>query len=214
MKISPATPKPLYRTTPEDELDQKLREVSRSYEKHFLSEMVKAMRASIPESELLKKGMAEKIYSEKMDEQYVESWGDSGGIGLADLIYQDVKEKILGHTDTAPETLPKVMMPMPLKEEEPPILKMKEESFEMSLPSSEDSQAVLAPMDGKVVETHQVGSRAYLRLDQGLYGTSILSFQGLPSSLRSGDVVTASQELGRVADALKPVHWKWVRNKV
>ncbi len=70
----------------------KVDEVAKMYEKQFLREMVKAMRGTVSYG-AEKPSMGEKIYRDQLDEQYVESWGDNGGIGLGDLIYEQVMER-------------------------------------------------------------------------------------------------------------------------
>lgn len=73
--------------------EAKLREASKMYEQYFLNEMVKAMRSTVDHSSLTEPSMAEKIYSEKLDDQYVETWSARGGVGLADIIYNQIHEK-------------------------------------------------------------------------------------------------------------------------
>ncbi|MCX7978316.1 MAG: rod-binding protein [Bdellovibrionaceae bacterium] len=73
--------------------EQKLREVSTLYEKQFLREMVKAMRATVGEGGIIKPSHGERIFREQLDHEYVEQWGDRGGIGLADLIYEQLVER-------------------------------------------------------------------------------------------------------------------------
>ncbi len=73
--------------------DEKLKEVSEMYEKHFIGEMMKQMRATVHESGFIKKNNAEKIFSDQLDEQYVDQWGKSGGIGLANLIHDQLIKK-------------------------------------------------------------------------------------------------------------------------
>lgn len=57
--------------------------------------MMRAMRKTVEHSEFSKPSMAEKIYQDEMFEQYAEKWVDSGGNGLADQIYRELKEKII-----------------------------------------------------------------------------------------------------------------------
>jgi flagellar protein FlgJ len=71
----------------------KVDEVAKLYEKQFLNEMMKAMRGTVSYSESSKPSMAEDIYKGQLDSQYVESWGDNGGIGLSDLIYKQIMER-------------------------------------------------------------------------------------------------------------------------
>jgi len=74
-------------------------DVAKLYEKQFLREMVKAMRGTVSFSDATKPSMAENIYRDQLDEQYVESWGDNGGIGLSDLIYDQIMERYFNGGD-------------------------------------------------------------------------------------------------------------------
>lgn len=76
-----------------EKVDQQFKEVSQMYEKHFMREMMKAMRSTVQESDFIKHNQAEKIFREQLDQEYVEKWGDRGGIGLSDLIYKQLVEK-------------------------------------------------------------------------------------------------------------------------
>jgi flagellar protein FlgJ len=79
--------------TPEQQ-DQKLKDVGKLYEKQFLREMMKQMRATVgEEGGFIPAGQAEKIFRGQLDEEYVEKWGDKGGIGLADMIHKQLVEK-------------------------------------------------------------------------------------------------------------------------
>lgn len=73
--------------------EQKLREVSDMYEKHFLREMMKAMRSTVHEGGFIQSNQAEKIFREQLDEQYVDKWGERGGIGLSNMIYDQLMDK-------------------------------------------------------------------------------------------------------------------------
>ena len=77
----------------EQNQDKSLRKASQLYEKHFLRELVKSMRKTVPESSLTKSSMGEKIYKQQLDAEYVEKWGDAGGLGLADIIYTHIKDQ-------------------------------------------------------------------------------------------------------------------------
>lgn len=73
--------------------EQQLRDVANMYEKHFLREMTKAMRSTVQESGFIQTNHAEKIFREQLDDQYVEKWNDRGGIGLSDMIFDQLVEK-------------------------------------------------------------------------------------------------------------------------
>jgi flagellar protein FlgJ len=79
--------------SPAQAMDQKLQDASKMYETYFLNQMMKAMRSTVQESGFIKANQGEKIFREKLDNEYVDKWSDRGGIGLADLIYQQLMDK-------------------------------------------------------------------------------------------------------------------------
>ena len=76
-------------------LDDQLHKAAKMYEKQFLDEMMRAMRKTADPSSITKPSMAENIYTDDLHSQYTEKWVESGGNGLADVIYKELKEKIL-----------------------------------------------------------------------------------------------------------------------
>lgn len=80
---------------PPPTLDDKLKHVSKLYERQFLQQMMKAMRNTVDHSEFSKPSMAENIYKDQLFDQYAEQWVENGGNGLADQIYRELKDKIL-----------------------------------------------------------------------------------------------------------------------
>jgi flagellar protein FlgJ len=80
-------------STPE-QVDQGVRDAAKQMEGQFLREMVRQMRSTVSEDGgFIPTSSAEKIFREQLDEQYVEKWGDKGGIGLADLIHDQIIDK-------------------------------------------------------------------------------------------------------------------------
>lgn len=73
--------------------DPRVLDAAKMYEKYFLGQMMKAMRSTVSKSELEKPSMGEGIYREQLDDQYVDSWGERGGIGLADMIHDELVGK-------------------------------------------------------------------------------------------------------------------------
>lgn len=75
--------------------EAQMRKAAQAYEKYFLDEMVKAMRSTVPKGEgLIKPNFAEELYRENLDQEYVKNWSERGGVGLSDLIYQQLKDQI------------------------------------------------------------------------------------------------------------------------
>lgn len=83
--------------------NEKIDEVAKMYEKQFLREMVKAMRGTVSASNLVPQSMGEKIYQSQLDEEYVENWGNSGGVGLSDMIYEQIMDKYFKKPGSAKE---------------------------------------------------------------------------------------------------------------
>jgi flagellar protein FlgJ len=68
--------------------------------------MVRAMRKTVPESDFMAPNMAEKIYREQMDDNFVDSWVDGGGVGLGDMIYDQLMQRYPELKATDKKTLP------------------------------------------------------------------------------------------------------------
>src|SRR3989344_9618732 len=73
--------------------EEKFREVSDLYEKYFIREMMKQMRSTVHESGFIKQNNAEKIFRDQLDDQYADQWGKAGGIGLSNLIHDQLMDK-------------------------------------------------------------------------------------------------------------------------
>lgn len=76
-----------------DRRDPKVLEAAKMFEQVFMKQMVDAMRQAVPKSDLVKESMGEKIYKDQMYDQYLEQWSNVGGVGLGDLIYDQIIEK-------------------------------------------------------------------------------------------------------------------------
>lgn len=76
-------------------LDQQLQKAAKMYEQQFIEEMMNAMKKTVDHSGITQPSLAEKIYKDELYTQYAEKWVESGGNGLADMIYKELKEKIL-----------------------------------------------------------------------------------------------------------------------
>lgn len=81
--------------------DPKILEVARGFENQFLSQMVKSMRKTTPGDALFPNSFANQIYRDQLDGEYTKNWSDAGGIGLADIIYDQMAEKYLPKSNVA-----------------------------------------------------------------------------------------------------------------
>ena len=84
----------LHKISPEDLEAKKLREACEGFEAMFLSMMYKQMRATVPENDLFgKKSNAIEIFEDMRDTELMNVAAKSGGIGIADMMYQQLTIK-------------------------------------------------------------------------------------------------------------------------
>lgn len=79
--------------------DAELRKTCAAFEGMFLEMMMKTMRQSSMESALFKKSNGEKIFTEMLDQQYVDVISSSSGTGLGDSLYNYLKSVSPEHKD-------------------------------------------------------------------------------------------------------------------
>lgn len=76
--------------------NEELMDAAQQFEALFLQQILDGMRDTIPESDLLDGGFAEETYEGMLDEAYAEKMAESGGIGLADMIYEQLTSERAG----------------------------------------------------------------------------------------------------------------------
>ena len=76
-----------------EQMNTKFKEIGKLYEKQFMREMVKAMRSTTGKDSLIPVSQGERIFREQLDHEYVEKWGDQGGLGLSETIYKNLLDK-------------------------------------------------------------------------------------------------------------------------
>ena len=76
--------------------EEKLKKACADFESIFLSYMLKTMRASSSESDLVGKSHESEILHAMFDEKLSEEIADSGGIGLADILLEKLNERKRG----------------------------------------------------------------------------------------------------------------------
>lgn len=196
--------------------DVKLREVSDMYEKHFLREMLKSMRSTVQESGFIKSNQAEKIFKEQLDDQYVEKWGERGGIGLSNMIY----EQLLNKFGEQMGIRPVVMKPMgPIKMDDKSNYQAKPfqhpgkkeaVSYRYDVQSADPQAAkdIKAPWDGVLLGTRKLADEQTMleiEHDNGL--KSQLVFNGGLSKNLTGQKVQAGETLGFLSNEAKSLYW-------
>ncbi len=201
--------------------DQKLREVSKKYEKYFLGEMYKAMRKTASPNGYMKPSMAEKIYQDKLDQEYVDVWGNKGGIGLNELIYNELKEKILPQIYGAPQKLrPSDLKPLNAQPEvyplsDPPAEKVqksidgKELKFEIPKGKNGQSAKILNPMGGTIESISKDSNGAVIAvINHGEQLQSQLKFKGDPRLFSVGDSSKKGDVIGHLDPASQTLIWQ------
>ena len=206
--------------SPSQVADQKLRDVSKMYENHFLNEMMKAMRSTVQESGFVKVNQGEKIFREKLDNEYVDKWADRGGIGLADVIYDQLIEKFgpqLGLK--AKETPPKG--PIALRPQDSLQLKKlgsnqnsvtySVQTKNVETPAGQEGKplTISSPWSGRLAQKIRLSSDEYflkIQHDQ-MNITSGLHWRGTALPYEIGQEIPAGEALGSLDPDQKSVVW-------
>lgn len=85
------TPKMKNIKTPEDA--EKLQEVCKEFEAIFLNMMLKQMRRTVPEGNLVEKSFAREMYESMQDEEMAKEMAKGRGIGLAQELYKQLSRR-------------------------------------------------------------------------------------------------------------------------
>ena len=207
-----------------ENMDKELRKASKLYEKQFLREMVKSMRSTVSHSGMTEPSMAEKIFREKLDHEYVESWGDTGGVGLGEIIYSQLKERFFSD-----KLINQPAGPIPLNKEgtifkvdetkeigvpvtNESVTPQKDMSMLLELPKGETNRSVTSPWDGEVSQAFaDAQGRQTLRVDHDNGLVSTIHFAGSAQKFKSGDLVKQGQVLGNIAPDNGNVSWRLVQ---
>lgn len=225
MKIAgnqnPFLPKPIDKTP-----EEKLRQVADLYEKQFMREMLKSMRSTVSESGLVKTNQAEKIFRDQLDDEYVNQWNKKGGIGLSDLIYDQLVEKYGAQMGINKNKLEKPNGPIHLSEQDQfratripnPSGEQKGIQYRLDKKTGSDSPLavdseerpqiqILAPWNGQVVKKYILdGDEQALEISHENGLVSRLNFRG-SSQLQIGDQVQAGGHVGLLNDDAKMYFW-------
>ena len=71
--------------------DQKLKETTQEFASLLIHYMMKAMRATVPKDGLLRAGQTEAIFADMLDQEIAKA-ASQRGIGIADLLYQQLRD--------------------------------------------------------------------------------------------------------------------------
>lgn len=199
--------------SPAQVMDQKLKDVSKMYENHFLNEMMKAMRSTVQESGFIKVNQGEKIFREKLDNEYVDKWADRGGIGLADLIYQQLMDKFGAQMGLKAKESPP-QGPLQLRPQD--TLQMKrlgttQNSVTLAVqPRGENSSSSIAnPWAGRLAQKIQLSADEYfLKIQHDEMDlTSGLHWRGTALPFEIGQKIPQGEPLGVLNPDQRSVVW-------
>ncbi len=76
------------------ETDERLKQVCEDFESYFINYMFKEMRKTVPKYDLIEESNAKKIYNSMMYESLSKNISHAGGIGIANLLYENLKTEI------------------------------------------------------------------------------------------------------------------------
>lgn len=211
--------------TPEQQ-DQKLQHVSKLYEKQFLREMMKAMRGTVSEGGFMPANHAEKIFRGQLDEEYVEKWGDNGGIGLSKMIHEQLLEKLgpaLGIRPAPQRPIGPIRVdarsmehnPLKVRTADSGSVKPSRVMVEYDLQKSAlEDRSISAPWAGTILGVKKLNDDENLIEMSHVNGLkSQMVFRGLMEKelqspqLMSGTAIEAGQRLGLLSPEAKSFFW-------
>ena len=82
-------------TSAQTKKEQELRDACKGFEAMFLNIMYREMRKTVPKYPLFGESNAESIFKDMRDTQLMQNVADSGGIGLADMLYKQLAPSVL-----------------------------------------------------------------------------------------------------------------------
>ncbi|MFZ4402528.1 MAG: rod-binding protein [Pseudobdellovibrionaceae bacterium] len=200
-------------------MDAKLKDVANMYEKHFLREMVKAMRSTVTESDFIKSSAGEKIFREQLDQEYVEKWGDQGGIGLSKIIYDQLLDKFGEQLGLKPSAdRPRGPLPLPVKTNSNFYVSAQKNpaannsSMQMTFTRQDNpggtSGELVSPWAGVLSKQWKLDGQNIFEVDHDNGLKSRLMFEGQPSSnLKAGDPLQPGQRLGLLSPSALNFYW-------
>ncbi len=80
---------------------KRLREACEGFEAMFLDIMFKEMRNTVPENTLFGQSQGEKIWHSMLDTELMQNVAKSGGVGIADMMYNNLIDQVASQTVNA-----------------------------------------------------------------------------------------------------------------
>jgi peptidoglycan hydrolase FlgJ len=198
-------------------VDDKLKDASKMYEKMFLREMMKAMRSTVHESGFIKQNQAEKIFRDELDAETVDNWAESrGGVGMADLIYNNLLEKY-GAQLGIRQAIEKPKGPIAFNEKSelhrvsraPAVGQSEKNDMTLKFDLEKGAnRSLLMPWNGTLTEKQDLGegtSMLGFDYESGFRGR--LVFRGQSERLNLGQSVKAGEPLASLSPEAKSFFW-------
>lgn len=73
---------------------ERLKKVAVQFEEVFMNMLMKAMRSTVGDGGLIEKSNQEQIFQSMLDEKFAKEVAEAGGIGIADMMVQQLKNYI------------------------------------------------------------------------------------------------------------------------
>ena len=71
--------------------EAKLQEACKQFETLFLNQMMAQMRKTVGSSGFMGGGQTEEMFQGMLDEERAKNWAQEGGVGLANILFQQMK---------------------------------------------------------------------------------------------------------------------------
>lgn len=82
--------------TAESEQEKKLKKSCQDFEAVFMNNLMKAMRKTVTKSDIFGSSKEEELFQDMMDTQICESAAKNSSIGIADMLYSQLRPQIDG----------------------------------------------------------------------------------------------------------------------
>jgi len=94
--VNPVPPEKVtnYDPTSRQREESRLKDASKQFEQVFMLQMLKEMDKSVEKSKLFGDGKDEETFKDMLNQERAKAWSDNGGVGLAQLIYDQMRNQI------------------------------------------------------------------------------------------------------------------------
>jgi len=106
--INPVPPQKLgnYDPTAKQQEESRLKQAAKQFEQVFMQQMFTEMRKGVEKSKMFGDGKDEEMFQGMLDQERTKAWSDSGGIGIAQVIFEQMRNQ-MGDGKKPPEGGPK-----------------------------------------------------------------------------------------------------------